>query len=204
MKKFTTSTLLLSMTLLITGCATSLTPGGQKIKVLRDDDPEKVAGCVRLAKVTGESGSLLSGGEYGLYYATVDARNQAAVIKGGDTLLITRTQPSTFGGAIEGIVYNCLSPHVAQAAPETPRKMLPPPIVSATSTPRSTTSFTSWAMAASVGGEMPYFASPMSASPESLRRMRLYRTFGFSARSLGMIGRVLHKAGGAVKARRPM
>ena len=121
MKKFTTSTLLLSMTLLITGCATSLTPGGQKIKVLRDDDPEKIAGCVRLAKVTGESGSLLSGGEYGLYYATVDARNQAAVIKGGDTLLITRTQPSTFGGAIEGIVYNCLSPHVAQAAPETPR-----------------------------------------------------------------------------------
>src|SRR6266568_3901837 len=73
-------------------------------------------------------------------------------------------------------------------APETPRKMLPPPMVSATSTPISTTSFTSCAMAVSVFGEMPYLPSPMSASPDSLRRMRLYRGFGLSARSLGMLG----------------
>ncbi len=58
-------------------------------------------------------------------------------------------------------------------APETPRKMFPPPMVRATSTPRSTMSFTSCAMAVSVFGEMPYLPSPMSASPESLRRMRL-------------------------------
>ena len=51
--------------------------------------------------------------------------------------------------------------------------MFPPPMVSATSTPSSTQSFTSWAMATSVFGEMPYFPSPISASPESLRRMRL-------------------------------
>ena len=58
-------------------------------------------------------------------------------------------------------------------APETPRKMFPPPIVRATSIPISTASFTSWAMDAIVFGEMPYLLSPMSASPESLRRMRL-------------------------------
>jgi hypothetical protein len=141
MKKFTMRALLFGAILLVTGCATSLTPGGQKIKVLRDDDQEKVAGCVRLAQVTGESASLLSGGEYGLYYATADARNKAAVIKGADTLLITRTQPSNFGGAIEGIVYNCLSPHVAEAAPEPPRKARQAPVAppAATTAPATVT-----------------------------------------------------------------
>src|SRR5512140_358942 len=67
--------------------------------------------------------------------------------------------------------------------------MLPPPMVSAICTPRSTTSFTSWAMAVSVLGEMPYLPSPMSASPESFRRIRLYLDFCFSARSLGMVSR---------------
>ena len=59
--------------------------------------------------------------------------------------------------------------------PATPRKMLPPPITIAICTPASTTSFTSAAMRVSVGGWMPYFPSPIRASPESLRRMRLYR-----------------------------
>src|SRR5678816_4431260 len=58
---------------------------------------------------------------------------------------------------------------------ETPRKMFPPPITTATCTPAFTTSPISWAMRTSVGGWMPYLPSPMSASPESLRRMRRYR-----------------------------
>src|SRR5438132_2299208 len=58
---------------------------------------------------------------------------------------------------------------------ETPRKMLPPPMTMPTSTPSSMTSRTSWAICCSVLGEMPYFPSPISASPDSLRRMRLNR-----------------------------
>src|SRR5437763_17181348 len=58
---------------------------------------------------------------------------------------------------------------------ETPRKMLPPPMTMPTSTPSSMTSFTSPAICCKVLGEMPYFPSPISASPLSLRRMRLNR-----------------------------
>src|SRR6195256_2841229 len=58
---------------------------------------------------------------------------------------------------------------------ETPRKMLPPPITMPTSTPISTTSRTSCAICCSVLGEMPYFPSPISASPLSFSRMRLNR-----------------------------
>src|SRR6266481_1330520 len=53
--------------------------------------------------------------------------------------------------------------------------MLPPPITMPTWTPISTRSRTSWAICSSVLGEMPYLPSPISASPLSLRRMRLNR-----------------------------
>src|SRR5260370_16474116 len=53
--------------------------------------------------------------------------------------------------------------------------MWPPPMTMPISTPRSTTSRTSWAICCSVRGEMPYLPSPMSASPLSLSRMRLNR-----------------------------
>src|SRR5678815_335209 len=53
--------------------------------------------------------------------------------------------------------------------------MFPPPITTAICTPALTTSPISRAMRSSVGGWMPYFPSPMRASPESLRRMRRYR-----------------------------
>src|SRR5262249_46605935 len=61
----------------------------------------------------------------------------------------------------------------AEAA--SPRKMLPPPMTTATSTPRPRTSATSAAMLSRVVGSMPKPAAPMSASPESLSRMRLKR-----------------------------
>src|SRR5215469_14283624 len=53
--------------------------------------------------------------------------------------------------------------------------MFPPPITTATWTPAFTTSPISAAMRSSVGGWIPYFPSPIRASPESLRRMRRYR-----------------------------
>src|SRR4051812_11845441 len=59
-------------------------------------------------------------------------------------------------------------------APSTPRKMLPPPMTSEVCAPLWAISFTSVAMRVSVLGSMPYLPSPMSASPDSLRRMRLY------------------------------
>src|SRR5471030_925094 len=58
---------------------------------------------------------------------------------------------------------------------ETPRKMLPPPLSLHDALPISMTSFTSPAICCSVLGEMPYLPSPISASPLSLRRMRLNR-----------------------------
>src|SRR5512132_288584 len=53
--------------------------------------------------------------------------------------------------------------------------MFPPPITMPTSTPISTSSRTSWAICCNVRGEMPYLPSPISASPLSLRRIRLKR-----------------------------
>src|SRR5438552_18654431 len=51
--------------------------------------------------------------------------------------------------------------------------MFPPPMTMPTSTPILTMSRTSWAICSSVFGEIPYFASPISASPLSFRQMRL-------------------------------
>src|SRR5919109_1019098 len=53
-----------------------------------------------------------------------------------------------------------------------PRKMLPAPCTTATSTPRSCTPLICAAIASTRAGSVPYSRSPMSASPESLRRMR--------------------------------
>src|ERR1051326_2136801 len=64
----------------------------------------------------------------------------------------------------------------------TPRKILPPPMTIAISTPRRCTSAISSAMAASVSASMPVRRPPMSASPESLRRMRLYLGSGMPLR----------------------
>src|ERR1039457_4389909 len=58
--------------------------------------------------------------------------------------------------------------------PATPRKMLPPPMTTATSQPSCVTSWTSRTMRTIVARLMPYASSPIKASPESLSRMRLY------------------------------
>src|SRR5215207_1479414 len=50
--------------------------------------------------------------------------------------------------------------------------MLPPPCTTATSTPRSCTPLICAAMALTRSGSVPYSRSPMSASPDSFRRMR--------------------------------
>src|SRR5438105_2212990 len=56
----------------------------------------------------------------------------------------------------------------------TPRKIFPPPITMAICTPALCTATISSAMLASVSASMPVRRPPISASPESLRRMRLY------------------------------
>ena len=53
--------------------------------------------------------------------------------------------------------------------------MFPPPITTATWTPALITSPISEAMRLRVGGLIPYFPSPINASPDSLRRMRRNR-----------------------------
>src|SRR6266850_5589059 len=59
-------------------------------------------------------------------------------------------------------------------APLTPRKMLPPPMTMTIWTPSLCTSTISSAMSERVSASMPFRDPPMSASPESLRRIRLY------------------------------
>src|SRR4051812_48341633 len=52
--------------------------------------------------------------------------------------------------------------------------MLPPPMTTPTSTPRSETSFTSLTRRSIISRLMPKESLPISASPDSLRRMRPY------------------------------
>jgi hypothetical protein len=92
--------------LLLTGCATRLTPEGRGVKVI-DNSPGVVAQCERVGLVTGRTESFLSGGDYGVFYATTDARNKAARIPEADTLVIVDDQGRRFGGEVTGIAYNC-------------------------------------------------------------------------------------------------
>src|SRR5262245_16180393 len=55
-----------------------------------------------------------------------------------------------------------------------PRKMLPPPITTPSSTPRRETCAISLTIASMVWRLMPKAASPIRASPDSLRRILLY------------------------------
>src|SRR3954454_20823097 len=63
---------------------------------------------------------------------------------------------------------------IPSVAAVTPRKMLPPPMTMAISTPIFCTPQISSAMSERVPGSMPVRRSLMSASPERLRRTRLY------------------------------
>src|SRR2546421_12026680 len=67
-----------------------------------------------------------------------------------------------------------------------PRKMLPPPITTPISTPRRATCATSATMPSMVCRLMPKASSPISASPESLSRMRLYLGVNGSMRFAGL------------------
>src|SRR5574343_197358 len=71
-------------------------------------------------------------------------------------------------------MYSAVARSIPVAVPAIPRKMLPPPITTPISTPKSATALTSPQIAAMVCGLMPYASPPIKASPESLRRMRLY------------------------------
>src|SRR3954469_11381082 len=71
------------------------------------------------------------------------------------------------------------------APPATPRKMLPPPMTTATSTPMRTTSATSSTIRTMVARLIPKASSPMSASPDSLSRMRLWA--GWAGMGTGLL-----------------
>src|SRR5437762_11559105 len=79
------------------------------------------------------------------------------------------------------------------AAPgATPRKMLPPPMTTAICTPSRTTSAISATMRSIVSRLMPYASSPVSASPDSLSKMRRYAgcaaTVGTAASGAATVG----------------
>jgi hypothetical protein len=97
----------LFIVLLLAGCATRLTDGGRAIRVVRDGSVAALAGCTRLVLVRGEAESFLSSGDYGVIYATYDARNKAARVPGADTLVVTSDEERRLGGEVTGFVYDC-------------------------------------------------------------------------------------------------
>ena len=102
--------------LLLAGCATRLTEGGRTIRVVRDGSAAALAGCTRLVPVRGEADSFLSSGDYGVIYATYDARNKAARVPGADTLVVTADEGRRLGGEVAGFVYDCSARRAAPAA----------------------------------------------------------------------------------------
>src|ERR671910_575294 len=84
-----------------------------------------------------------------------------------------------------------------------PRKMLPAPCTTATSTPRSCTPLICAAIASTRVGSVPYSRSPMSASPDSFRRMRSKAGAGTGRLALGADGEAGEAAHDDVLARRP-
>ncbi len=115
----------LLMLLLISGCATHLTESGTRIKLVEDSNSELLKNCNRLDSVRGETDSFLSGGEYGVFYATNDARNKAGRIASADTLVITNNENRHFGGEVTGIAYNCSAPRITQVQTTQPVERKP-------------------------------------------------------------------------------
>ena len=107
----------LLLTLMLAGCATHLTDAGRRIKVVRDAGAPD---CARLGPVVGQAGSLLSGGEYGVIYATYDARNRAARIPGADTLVLTGNEERRFGGEVTGVAFDCTTRQAKAASKSAP------------------------------------------------------------------------------------
>jgi hypothetical protein len=102
--------IVLLLLVVLPGCATHLAESGRRIKVFSSGDSTTLKNCEQLGRVTGEAGSFLSGGEYGVVYATIDARNKAGRILGADTLEVVNDEPRRLGGEVAGNVYNCLTP----------------------------------------------------------------------------------------------
>jgi hypothetical protein len=102
--------------LALAGCATQLTGAGRAIKVVRDGATPALLDCTPLGPVRGQSDSWLSSGDYGVIYATYDARNKAARFPGADTLVITGDAGRRFGGEVTGFAYDCSGRRVTPAA----------------------------------------------------------------------------------------
>jgi hypothetical protein len=110
-------TLVFILLMLLPGCATHLAESGRRIKVASTADSAQLKGCEQLGRVRGEADSFLSGGGYGVAYATNDARNKAGRIPGADTLELVDDEPRRLGGEVAGIVYNCLTPGFVTVQP---------------------------------------------------------------------------------------
>lgn len=114
--------LIIGLLLTLPGCATTVAESGRRVRVVPAQG-SGLKGCERLGQVTGKAGSFLNNGEYGIIYATNDARNKAGLIPGADTVEIVSNGPSAWGGAVTGIVYNCTAP--AASTTEAPAPAVP-------------------------------------------------------------------------------
>jgi hypothetical protein len=124
--------LFLVMVMTLPGCATTVAESGRRVQVVSSQKTELLKNCQRLGQVTGEAGSFLNNGEYGVIYATNDARNKAGSIPGADTLEVISDVPRIIGGTVTGVVYNCTGPIVSTSvSPTAPAKIIVPANASA-------------------------------------------------------------------------
>jgi hypothetical protein len=126
------------MALLLPGCATTVSESGRKIQAVSPQKSELLKNCQRLGQVTGAAGSFLNNGDYGVIYATNDARNKAGLIPGADTVEIISDGPRVIGGTVTGIVYNCAAP-VVSAPLSSPAAPLPSAAPARLAVPAKTT-----------------------------------------------------------------
>ncbi|MDP1542413.1 MAG: hypothetical protein Q8L99_04610 [Polycyclovorans sp.] len=97
--------------LLMTGCATTLTPEGRNISVVNSAGAALSSDCVRLAPVVGNAKPGW-GQQIGLDQAFAEARNKAGAIPDADTLVVSMAQMQFSGGEVSGIAFDCSNKRV--------------------------------------------------------------------------------------------
>ncbi|EIY8044405.1 hypothetical protein MNR05_004651 [Vibrio vulnificus] len=104
MKKHFKNMVLVVSCLATFGCSTPLSREAQQIMTINDGAVIAMMSCKELGFVTGESD--IWGGTAGLDIAYADAKNQAALLRGANAILITSSQMNPTS-IVNAKVYNC-------------------------------------------------------------------------------------------------
>lgn len=124
MKNSVRNIVLVASCVAIFGCSTPLSRQAQQIMTINDGAVIAMMKCKELGFVTGDAG--IWGGTAGLDMAYADAKNQAALLKGSNAILITNSQMNPTS-IVNAKVYNCSEskPQKIEVVSETVEKSLP-------------------------------------------------------------------------------